>query len=151
MENSIKDKNVFGHEYDVLIDMIKNEVDNPKKALNSKIKHLNKIQKQKSIVLYRIVFVKNPDDINTSEFGHHYVDDISDFHEEMLDYLYSNARKVNPNIDEYDAYLVEIETPTHNIDYYETMRTYALHPLENEITISDDTDVVVKNITPYYE
>lgn len=151
LENSIKDKSVFGHEYDVLLDMIKNEVDNPKKELNYKIKKLTRIQQKKAVTLYRVVFVKDPNKIDSTKLGHHYVYDISDFHEEMLDYLYNNASKENNDIDEYDAYLVEIETPASNIDYYETMRTFALHPLENEITISDDTNIVVKSIIPYYE
>jgi hypothetical protein len=46
--------------------------------------------------------------------------------------------------------LIEVETPTSNIDYYETMRTFALHPFENEVTIKNDKQVSFKNITNFY-
>lgn len=73
-----------------------------------------------------------------------------DFHEEMLDYLYQNARKLDKNLEEDDVYLIKVETPTSNIDYYETMRTFVFHPWENEITIKDDTKVKLKNIINFY-
>jgi hypothetical protein len=68
----------------------------------------------------------------------------------MLDYLYQNARKLDKSLEEDDVYLIEVETPTSNIDYYETMRTFALHPFENEITIKNDKQVSFKSITNFY-
>lgn len=142
--------NVFGHKLEVLLDMIGDQIDNPKRFLNYKIKKLNQIQKQSTITLYRVVYIKNPNMLNKNNFGHHYVLSTEDFHEEMLDYLYQNSRKLDRNLDEDDMYLIEIETPASNIDYYETMRTFALHPFEDEITIKDDNQVKFKNIEKFY-
>jgi hypothetical protein len=147
MEN--KETNIFGHKLEVLLDMIEGQVDNPRKAIKYKIKELIKLQKQSNITLYRVVYIKNPDVLNKKNFGHHYVSDTEDFHEEMLDYLYQNARKIDKSLKEDDVYLIEIETPTSNIDYYETMRTFALHPFENEVTIKNDVQVKLKSITNF--
>jgi hypothetical protein len=148
--NESKDVDVFGHKLSVLLDMIDDQVDNPKQFIKNKINELLKLQKQASITLYRVVYIKNPDKLNKTNFGHHYVSDTEDFHEEMLDYLYQNARKLDKSLDEEDVYLIEVETPTSNIDYYETMRTFALHPFENEITIKNDKQVSFKSITNFY-
>ena len=148
--NESKDVDVFGHKLSVLLDMIDDQVDNPKQFIKNKINELLQLQKQASITLYRVVYIKNPDKLNKSNFGHHYVLDTEDFHEEMLDYLYQNARKLYKSLEEEDVYLIEVETPTSNIDYYETMRTFALHPFENEITIKNDKQVSFKSITNFY-
>jgi hypothetical protein len=148
--NKNKDVDVFGHKLSVLLDMIDDQVDKPKQFIKNKINELLQLQKQTSITLYRVVYIKNPDKLNKTNFGHHYVSDTEDFHEEMLDYLYQNARKLDKSLDEEDVYLIEVETPTSNIDYYETMRTFALHPFENEITIKNDKQVNLKSITNFY-
>ena len=148
--NESKDVDVFGHKLSVLLDMIDDQVDEPKKFIKNKINELLQLQKQASITLYRVVYIKNPDKLNKTNFGHHYVSDTEDFHEEMLDYLYQNARKLDKSLDEEDVYLIEVETQTSNIDYYETMRTFALHPFENEITIKNDKQVSFKSITNFY-
>ena len=148
--NESKDVDVFGHKLSVLLDMIDDQVDEPKQFIKNKINELLQLQKQTSITLYRVVYIKNPDKLNKTNFGHHYVYDIEDFHEEMLDYLYQNARKLDKSLEEEDAYLIEVETPTSNIDYYETMRTFALHPFENEITIKNDKQVNFKSIINFY-
>ena len=148
--NESKDVDVFGHKLSVLLDMIDDQVDKPKQFIKNKINELLQLQKQASITLYRVVYIKNPDKLNKANFGHHYVSDTEDFHEEMLDYLYQNARKLDKSLEEEDVYLIEVETPTSNIDYYETMRTFALHPFENEITIKNDKQVSFKSITNFY-
>ena len=148
--NESKDVDVFGHKLSVLLDMIDDQVDNPKQFIKNKVKELIQLQKQPSITLYRVVYIKNPDKLNKNNFGHHYVSDTEDFHEEMLDYLYQNARKIDRTLDEEDAYLIEVETPTSNIDYYETMRTFALHPFENEVSVKNDTQIKLKSITNFY-
>ena len=150
VKNFKQDVDVFGHKLSVLLDMIDDQVNEPKKFIKYKINELLQLQKQASITLYRVVYIKNPDKLNKTNFGHHYVSDTEDFHEEMLDYLYQNARKLDKSLDEEDVYLIEVETPTSNIDYYETMRTFALHPFENEITIKNDKQVSFKSITNFY-
>lgn len=148
--NEHNDTEIFGHKLSVLLDMIDDQVDNSKVFIKNKIKELLQLQKQSSITLYRLVYIKNPDKLNKTNFGHHYVSDTEDFHEEMLDYLYQNARKLDKSLDEEDVYLIEVETGTSNIDYYETMRTFALHPFENEITVKNDKQVIFKNISNFY-
>jgi hypothetical protein len=150
-------KDIFGHDYDNLLKNISDEdagltYIKPKKALDNKINHLKKLQKSKdNITLYRIIFCANKEDIDISKIGHHFVDDIENLHEDMLDYLYINAQKENSEIGEYDAWLISIETNTSNIDYHETILTYSLHPNEDEITVIDDTKISVNDIYPYYE
>ena len=98
-----------------------------------------------------MLFRSTKNKINIKKLGHHYVYDIDDFHEEMLNYLYYNTKRKNPNLDEDDVWVVEIETPTSNIDYSETILTYSLHPKENEITIKDYSGVRIIDIYEYYE
>lgn len=145
-----KERDVFGHKYSDLFSQLEYEVDHPKETLNGKIKELKSLQKKNVITLYRVVYIKDIKDLNSKDLGHHYVLSTEDFHEEMLDYLYQNARKLNKDLDEQDLYLIEIQTPSDNIDYYETMRTFAAHPFESEVTIKDGKNVVVKDISNFY-
>lgn len=151
-----KDIDIFGHNYDELLDNITSSdsgliYTEPKELLNDKVKFLKKIKKKNSIKLFRVVFSKSKNKINIKELGHHYVYDIDDFHEQMLDYLYYNAKRKDSNLDEYDCWVVEIETATSNIDYSETILTYSLHPNEDEITIKDSNNLKIINIYKYYE
>lgn len=146
--------NIYGFDYYELLDNINNsgiDIDYAKKSLDNKIKTLKKLQKTPSITLYRVVFTKNKEDIDTSNLGLHYVNNLEDFHEEMLEYLYNNASEGNEELGEYDAWLVTIQTPSSNIDYNGTVLTYSLHPLENEILILNDKNIKLINIEPYYE
>ena len=150
------DNNIFGHNYNELLDNIKSSdsgliYTDAEELLNDKIKFLKKIEKKNSIKLFRVVFSKSKKKINIKKLGHHYVYDIDDFHEQMLDYLYYNAKRKDSSLDEDDVWVVEIETPTNNIDYSETILTYSLHPNENEITIKDSGIVKIKDISKYYE
>ena len=150
------DNNIFGHNYNELLDNIKSSdsglmYTDPEELLNDKIEFLKKIEKKNSIKLFRVVFSKSKKKINIKKLGHHYVYDMDDFHEQMLDYLYYNAKRKDSSLDEDDVWVVEIETPTNNIDYSETILTYSLHPNENEITIKDSSIVKIKDISKYYE
>ena len=150
------DINIFGHNYDELLSNISSSesglsFSDPEESLSSKIEDLKEIQKENKIKLFRVVFSKSKNKINLKKLGHHYVQYVDDFHEEMLNYLYYNAKKENPKLKEDDVWLVEIETPTSNIDYYETILTYSLHPNEDEITIKDSTKVKIKNVYEYYD
>ena len=149
------DIDVFGHNYNELLDNITSSdsglmYTDPEELLKHKIKFLKKIQKKGSIKLFRVVFSKSKKKINIKKLGHHYVYDMDDFHEQMLDYLYYNAKRKDSGLNEDDVWVVEIETPTSNIDYSETILTYSLHPKEDEITIKDYSGVKVIDITKYY-
>ena len=147
---------IFGHNYNELLDNITSSdsglmyVD-PEELLKQKIKFLKKIKKKNSIKLFRVVFSKLKNKINIKKLGNHYVYDIDDFHEEMLDYLYYNVKRKDSSLNNDDVWVVEIETPTSNIDYSETILTYSLHPKEDEITIMSSNNIKIINISKYYE
>ena len=147
---------IFGHNYNELLDNITSSdsglmyVD-PEELLKQKIKFLKKIKKKNSIKLFRVVFSKSKNKINIKKLGNHYVYDMDDFHEQMLDYLYYNAIRKVSSLDDDDVWVVEIETPTSNIDYSETILTYSLHPNEDEITIMSSNNIKIINISKYYE
>ena len=151
-----QDINIFGHNYNELLGNITSSdsglmYTDPEDLLKQKIKFLKKIEKKNSIKLFRVVFSKSKKKINIKKLGHHYVYDIDDFHEQMLDYLYYNAKRKDSSLEEDDVWVVEIETPTSNIDYSETILTYSLHPKEDEITIKYPNNVKIINISKYYE
>jgi hypothetical protein len=151
-----EETSIFGHNYDDILNNISSRdtglmyVD-PEELIKQKIEFLKKIEKKNTIKLFRVVFSKSKQKINIKKLGNHYVYDIDDFHEQMLDYLYYNAKRKDPSIKQDDAWVVEIKTPTSNIDYSETILTYSLHPKEDEITIKDYSNVKLIDISKYYE
>ena len=149
-----KSEIIFGHSYNNLLDNIENAelmFSEPDEVLDGLIKVLQKIQRKNNIELYRVVFAKKEDEININQLGHHYVLDIEDFHEEMIDYLYINAKKENSELNESDLFVVKIKTPASNVDFSETILTNSLHPNESEITILNDKNIKIINIDTYYE
>ena len=143
----------WGLTYTDLYNMIKDEVtqDEIDNNLEWLISSLKKIQLQNKITLYRVIYVLNKEDVYGVDLGHHYVKDASDFHEEMLDYLYRNAKKKIPTLKETDCYLVEIEIETKYIDFKWTIETNCLHPFESEITLKSPKTAIIKNISLMYE
>jgi len=147
-------KKVFDHNYEDLLDNISSKDTGlswvePEDLLNDKIKTLKRISKKSEIKLYRLVYSKSKTDIDTKKIGHHFVEELDYFHEQMIDYLYYNAKKENKKLQKDDLWVIEIKTPTNNIDYHETILTFSLHPNEDEITIIDDKKVKIVNIFKY--
>ena len=145
---------VFNHNYEDLLDNISSKDTGiswvePEELLNDKIKTLKKISKKSEIKLYRLVYSKSKTDINTKKIGNHFVEDLDYFHEQMIDYLYYNAKKENKKLQKDDLWVIEIKTPTNNIDYHKTILTFSLHPNEDEITIIDDKKVKILDIYKY--
>jgi hypothetical protein len=154
--NSINENNIFGHLYDDLLSNIESDYsdagDDPKELLDFKIEELKELENNNNtITLYRLIFTENRNDINIENIGHHYVDSLEDLHEGMIDYLYHNAKKSNPILKEDDLFYIEAETNSSNINYHETIRTFSLHPWENEITIKEPKEVKIVDISKYYE
>jgi len=89
------EEKIFGHNYDDLLDTIQDEVEygEAEDILRGKIEELEKIQKENQINLYRVIFVIDKNNIDKNKLGHHYVPDPEDFHEQMIDYLFQNAKK----------------------------------------------------------
>ena len=150
-ENSKYNRKIYGYSWNELYYIIEDEIDDPEEFLNYLIKKLKKIEKEEKINLYRIVFAKNKDDIDVNKLGHHFVQDPKDFHEEMNDYLFRNARKENSELEETDLFLVEVEIETKYIDFEYTIMTNCQHPFESEITVEKPEKCVIKNITEYYD
>jgi hypothetical protein len=112
-------------------------------------KELANIKKKPKITLYRVIYVTNKNQINKNDLGIHYVKDLGSFHEEMLDWLYLNAKKKSPNLEYDDLWLVTVETRTDNIDYEMTLEYNIDHPYEEEIQLKT-SKVNIKSIEPYY-
>lgn len=147
----------FGHDEKYLLSLYRiddEEVDETeeqiKQHLVDSVKKLQKIQKQKKIKLYRVIFVKDVEDIDKNKLGLHYVSDVGDFHDGMIAYLYMNAHKLDRTLKYNDLYLIEVEAPTKDINYKETLRYNMMHPWESEIMLLSDKNVKVKKIETYY-
>mgnify|MGYP003607929167 FL=1 len=69
----------------------------------------------------------------------------------MIDYLYYNAKNINNDIEEHDLWLIQIEANTKDVDYYETILTYSLHPNEDEVTLKNTSNIKIINISKYFE
>jgi hypothetical protein len=154
LNENVSNETIFGHDYSDLLDNISNKDAGltwvePQEVLDSKIESLRELQNEHKIVLYRLIFAKTKDDINVDKIGNHFVSDVDDFHDDMLDYLYYNAKRENKKIKKSDLWLIKIETQSNNIDFYETILTFSLHPNENEITIKNDKLIKILSINKF--
>ena len=150
------EENIYGWAYSDLIKMMMSSESAPDEEdreylIDHKAKELRRIEEQGEAIAYRVVFTKTEEDINLDELGHHFISDVSDFHESMLNYLYMNARKSDPTLKEEDVWLIKVKIPSNSIDYRETMRTFANFPFESEITVKNPENVEIIDISPYYE
>lgn len=150
------EKNIYGWTHSDLIDMMVSSESPPDEEdiehlINHKTEQLRRIEERGEVIVYRVVFTKTKEDINLDELGHHFISDVSDFHESMLSYLYMNARKSDPTLKESDVWLIEVKVPSNSIDYHETMRTFANFPFESEITVENPENVEIIDVSPYYE
>lgn len=103
------------------------------------------------LINLKILFSKTKEDIDVKNIGNHFVANIYDFHDDMIQYLYTNARRSNKKIKMKDAWIMTIEVDPKYIDYYETLNTFSLHPNEDEITLKNTTDFKIINIDKYFE
>ena len=152
INENVDGSDLFGHDYNELLDNISDGglmFVEPEDALNDKIEYLNNLKNKSSIKLYRVVYAKNEKDINLNKLGHHFVGDVDDFHDDMLDYLYRNANKGNKKLKPNDIWLIKIKVSPNNIDFYETLLTYSLHPNENEITLENDKNIKVISVSKF--
>jgi hypothetical protein len=154
LNENVSNETIFGHDYSDLLDNISNKDAGltwvePQEILDSKIESLRELQNEQKIVLYRLIFAKTKDDINVDKIGNHFVSDVDDFHDDMLDYLYYNAKRENKKIKKSDLWLIKIETQSNNIDFYETILTFSLHPNEDEITIKNDKLIKILSINKF--
>ncbi len=148
--------NILGLDYDILLEDIETYGElvwsNPKEILENKLDYLMDLYENSndSILLYRIVFVKDVNDIDLKNLGLCYVSDLADYHEDMIDYLFQNAKKNNNKLNFDDCYLITIKVDNKNIDFKATLETFSLHPNENEITLKDGFESTIISITEYF-
>jgi len=150
-EIDYKNIDIYGYSWNDLFYIIKDELDDPEEQLINIIDNLKEIENYKFITLYRVVYAKNKEDIDESNLGHHFVQDSRDFHEEMLDYLYRNARKENSELEETDLFLVKVKVEPKYIDFKHTIMTNCQHPFESEITVEHPEKCEIIEIDNYYK
>jgi hypothetical protein len=150
----INESSIFGYDYNELVSNISKSglvFNDPVETLDSKIEILNGILNDSNeIELYRLIFAKKSSDIDTENIGHHFVMDINDIRDDMIDYLYRNAKKKNKKLKFEDIFLIKCSTNPDNIDFSETILTFSLHPNEDEITIKDPKKLKILEIEKYY-
>jgi hypothetical protein len=144
----------YGLDYNSILSIIEEEGDlqwiDPKECLDDKLDYLMDISSNDSdIQLYRIVFCKDKNYIDIKNLGNCFVSDIDDFHDDMLNYLYHNAKKLNKKLKETDSFLVTIKTNTKYVDIKSTLETFIEHPNENEITVFDNMIFEIIDIEKY--
>jgi len=149
-ELDYKNLDLYGYTWNELYYIIEDELDEPKEQLINIIDNLKEIENYKFVTLYRVVYSKNKEDIDKSKLGHHFVQDPSDFHEEMLDYLYRNATKNKSDLKETDLFLVKVKVDPKYIDFKYSIMTNCQHPYESEITVSHPENCEIIEIDNYY-
>ena len=148
-------ESVYGWPRTELMDMMMSTESPPDEEdaenfIDHKAGELRQIEEAGSTTVYRVVFAKKEEDIKFDKLGHHFISDVSEFHEGMLSYLWNNARKSDPTLEEGDAWLIEAKAPSDSIDYHETMRTFANFPFESEITVENPEKIEILSVSPYY-
>lgn len=163
LKNILLESSIFNNKQrEDFIEILQNTVDDEdlsildemsaEEYVDNTIEKLSDIKKQGKITLYRIIWTKNIDDIDKSDLGIHWVMNLEDFNEVMIDWLYQNAREKDEEFDEYDdCYLITAETSPSNIDYFETMLTQMEHPFEEEIWLKTGKNMTIKDIGKFYD
>jgi len=95
------------------------------------------------VILYRLLNVKNKEDIDKNNLGIHFVGDSGLFDDS--DFLYS-ASILSGNDEILNWYIVTIETTEDNIDIDSTLGNRAEYPYEYEYTIKNDIDLKIIDI-----
>lgn len=118
--------------------------------LDNLVKSINDLKKEKEIILYRVIWANNIEDIRTKNLGLHYCKTLESYHEDMLEALY----ETNDFDDTYDfiedLWYMKVKVPTKDINYNETLLNNLKFPYEEEVTLLQDDNVKVIYIDKYY-
>jgi len=125
--------------YFVFKSIFENQETTPKEYLKNLIKDINNLSKKTQITLFRVVWVKNIEDIDTNNLGIHWVLNPDDFHEEMLDELFKLSKKINKSLKYNDMKTIEAKFSGKDINQIETIWKQIEHPFEEEITIKQSS------------
>jgi hypothetical protein len=112
------------------------------------LKKLLHIRKKDTVLLYRLLFVKDPSQINYDDLGDHYSWTSESYKiKDFISYIYGNLHGMEPDNDFTlnDLYLVKIITPTSNIDYASSL-WFGLNYGENEVTLQGKENIKVVSV-----
>jgi hypothetical protein len=114
-------------------------------SLYSASKFLIHIHNLGKLVLYRYIFISSPNNLNRSNIGRSYTND-KDITKDWVQYLYDNASNLDDTLTTNDFYLATIETPSNNINYCATLWHNLVYPGEDEINITNTTNIKLLNL-----
>ena len=117
-----------------------------KEFLDNRIEFLSNIDRD--IELYRVVMVKNENDIDIANMGSYWTPDLSDIDDCFISYLkYTCAGKTIDG----DPYLLKAVYPISAIDMDSTLAQNLLNPDENEIYIKDQNGYKLSPMVANYK
>jgi hypothetical protein len=113
------------------------------------IEDLKILKTYKNINLYRIIWVKNKEDIDVKNLGLHYVSNLDSYGDWIEDLYPFYNREDEPDIED-DLWLITISVPTQDIDYKATLVKNIKFPYEDEIKLKTDNNIKLIDISKYY-
>jgi hypothetical protein len=154
-ENKFIDYNEFSGDLDDLtleerevLEQLLNETES-EFDLDYLIEDLNRLKINKNIILHRIIWIKNKEDIDVKNLGLHYVSNIDDYGDWIEDLYPFNFGEDEPDIED-DLWLITISVPTQDIDYKATLVKNIKFPYESEIQLKTNNNIKVISISKYY-
>lgn len=118
--------------------------------LNDLISNLKDIKKHDEIILYRLIWIKDKENIDIKKLGNHYVGSLNSFDNEWISNLYPFYHRENEPDIENDLWLVTILVPTEDIDYKATLVKNIKFPYEEEIQLKNNSNIKIIDISKYY-
>ena len=113
------------------------------------IEDINRLKTYENIFLYRIIWVKNKEDIDVKNLGLHYVSNLDSYGDWIEDLYPFHNREDEPDIED-DLWLITISVPTQDIDYKATLVKNIKFPYEDEIQLKTDNNIKLIGISKYY-
>lgn len=132
----------------VALEQLLNETDN-EYNLDYLIEDINRLKDYKNINLYRIIWIKNKEDIDVKNLGLHYVSNLDSYGDWIEDLYPFHFREDDPDIED-DLWLITISVPTQDLDYKATLVKNIKFPYEYEIQLKTDNNIKVISISKYY-
>jgi hypothetical protein len=154
-ENKFLDYNEFSGDVDDLtleerevLEQLLNETGS-EFDLDYLIEDINRLKTYKNINLYRIIWIKNKEDIDVKNLGLHYVSNLDSYGDWIEDLYPFHFREDEPDIED-DLWLITISVPTQDLDYKATLVKNIKFPYEYEIQLKTDNNIKVISISKYY-
>ena len=90
------------------------------------------------LTLYRIVKLKNPKELNTSNLGGSWFSNMERVKDKnFIDQLFNNSKNL---------YLITAEVPLSKVDIPRSLIQRTMTYIENEVVLSDDSNIKIKSI-----